>query len=470
MSAVNQVESALRAAGDPELVHLWRRTCRELAVGPRLAVVGLTAAEAARALPTLQGLGAAALGLDPSPDATDLDGAIRDPLLGVHGVLWVTSAAQPLGERERAALSLILREAKPGRAAVLLQRTDLLARLSDDPETERAQILDRLRALVPEGVQVLDESELDSYLGEILARHAALTRDRQHAVAEILLDQAGEQIASTLAEAQAAVDRNASALSEEDAALDEARRAGQRAATYTLGVATRHTEAVRSGVRDLMLALEADLPAQIQALDDVELTRRVLPHWIEHVVRADLQDRVSSWRAAVRADLDRVPASDRALAHAELLMPAVHPSPFPVQGRWRRAVGLTAGVGGAVLLASLQLWIPAALAAAGGLTWSVVDRDPATARQDRLVEQARTAVRALARDIDQVLAQQLEGFKTSLAELGTAEADRVAADRAEIRSALTARKRLHEARLEQARAAAETFERQRQALRPQESP
>ncbi|TVQ93227.1 MAG: hypothetical protein EA397_05485 [Deltaproteobacteria bacterium] len=469
MNFVRDVEAVLRTAGDPELVHLWRRSCRELSVSPRLAVIGLSAAEAAQALPSLEGLGAAAMGIDPSPDEPHLEEAARDPLLGVHGVVWTTQATQPLGERERRALSLILRDAKPALAWVWLRGVDLLDKLSDDPEAERAQILDRLRALVPAPVQILDPSEVSSLAKALRARHRPLTHERQAIVAQILLSQARQRLDADREHTRAAVARLEAALAEEDEALDKARTAGRRAATYTLGAVTTHTHTVRSRVRDFLLELEADLEAQIASVADVETARRVLPHWIEHVVRLHLQDQITAWRRVVHAEVSKIDASDRALAHAELLMPPIHPSPFPVQGRWRRAVGLSAGVGGAVLLATLQLWIPAALAAAGGVAWSVIDRDPQDAQRDRLVDRARRAVRDLSSDIDKVLGTQIQGFEQALAQLGDHEAERLAADRAEVRDALKARLRQHQGRLEQLESSIASFQSQQQALAPTEA-
>jgi hypothetical protein len=463
----HRVERALRAAGDPDLVHIWRRTCRELASGPRAAVVAGTSAAATAALAATGGLGALALGLDPGGDP--LPSAIRDVLLGVHAIVWVTSATQPLGAGERSGIAAV-DAALPGGAAgeriVFVQGAALLARVSDDPDTERAEIQARLAALLPAGWRVAfdDTDELAAALGRVRADHAAATTSGRAAAAALLLDDAAAIVRRGLDDARAAVDRANVALSDEDASLDQARSEGRRAATFTLAVARRHTQSLRVDLRAFLISLEADLPAQIAAVPDDDRARRALPHWIEHVISEQLEALIDAWRAAVVADVDRMPASDRALAHAELLLPSVHPPPFPTEGRWRRAVGLTAGVGGAAVLAALQLWVPAAIAAGAGVAWSVFDREPTTARRDRLLELARAAVREIGSSTDRVLEDQLAAMGAALEGLADAEAARVAAERAEVREALRARLRLHVARREQAEATLAAFQEQRSGL------
>lgn len=463
----HRVERALRAAGDPDLVHVWRRTCRELASGPRAAVVATTSAAATAALGATGGLGALALGLDPGQDP--LSSAVRDVLLGVHAVVWVTAATQPFGASERAAIGA-LDAALPGGAGgeriVFVQGAALLARVSDDPATERAEIQARLAALLPAGWRVAfdDPDELTPALARVRADHAAATASGRAAAAALLLDDAATVARRAVDDASAAIGRAEAALTDEDAALDRARAEGRRAATFTLAVARRHTEALRVDLREFLITLENDLPAQVAAVPDDDHARRALPHWIEHVISEHLDARIEAWRAAVVADLDQTPASERALAHAELLLPSVHPPPFPTEGRWRRAVGLSAGVGGAAVLAALQLWVPAAIAAGAGVAWSVFDREPATARRDRLIDLARAAVREIGASTDRVLVDQLATMQTALDGLAQAEVERVAAERVDVREALRARLRLHTARRDQAAAALAAFHEQRGAL------
>jgi hypothetical protein len=463
---VHDVERALRAAGDADRLHVWRRTCRELASGPRVAVIARSTAEATAALPALGGLGALALGLD--SDEPLLPPALRDALLGAHAIVWATAATQPLGARERASLGAVEAavhgEDAPPRV-VLVRGAATLAHLADDPAAERAAIAARIAALVPEGWSVtFDDAPLPEALAALRSRHEASTEARTRAAARHLLDDAARHVDDAIHQAEAAVARADAARAAEDDALDAARAAGRRAAAATLAVATRHTETLRIALRTFLIDLEGDLADQIRAVPDAGDARRALPAWIEHVVLDFLTARLDAWRRDVAHDLDGLPASDAALAHAELLLPPVHPAPLPQDGRWRRAVGVTAGVGGAALLAAFQLWIPAVLAAGGAVAWSALDRDPDDVTRDRLTERARAAVREVAADTDRVLADQLDALRTALADLGEAEARRVATERADVREALLARRRLHDARLHQAREAREAFVHARSAL------
>lgn len=461
------IEDALRAAGEPELVHTWRRTSRELTAGPRAAVLASRADEAARARQELGDVGVLAMGLDPSDADRALPDGLREPLLGVHALIWATPATQPLGARERDALHALRHVGAPVRV-VLLRDPDLLDELSDDPAGELAQIQARLASIAPDGWRVVvgQSPGVTALTTELRAQHGELTDTRLAQVAAHLLDRADACARRAVDEAADAVERLERALTHEDDALERARDEGRRAATYTLGVATRHTQALRVGLGTFLLGLQSDLPDQIDGLPHPEQARRVLPHWIEHVVHSELRDRIAAWRADVQHDLAHVPAAEGALAHAELLLPAVHPAPFPADGRWRRALGLTAGVGGAALLGALQLWIPAALAAGAGIAWSAFDRDPQGAQRDRLIMQAQRAVEQIGQQVDRVLAEQVDGFRLALADLGDAQATRLAEDRAETRAALTARRRIHQASLDQARSDLERFEGLRAALDP----
>jgi len=213
-------------------------------------------------------------------------------------------------------------------------------------------------------------------------------------------------------------------------------------------------------LREFLRQVEADVPEQIAAMADVGLARRVLPHWLEHVVQGWLRDRLACWRVQVQEDLAHVRVADEALAHADLLVPAVHPAPIPSEGRWRRAVGLSAGVGGGLVLVAFQLWIPALIAASGGVAWSRLDRDGAGARRERLQERAVDAVRQLGLDADRVLGEQLQRFEDPLSTLGESRAAKMETDRAEARAALHARLRLHQARLEDAKLGLKRFKNQ----------
>lgn len=475
MDLQTPVDVALRAAEDASAALIWRRTCRELASGPRVGVAALTSAAAMAGLEKLgaagTGVGMAAVGFDPGDDDRPPPPMLRDALLGVHTLVWVTPASQPLGARERAALAQISDSTGIERGLVLISDTQVLERMSDDPAAELQSIRERVRAEAPEGwrVATLHDEDLGVFFDVLRADLEYRSEERHRAVARLLLDDAhGGLEAAVIREVEAVALHEASVASE-DEALSRAREAGKRVAAHTLGVLRRRTEELRIDLRAFLQALEGDIPAQIVGVSDVETARRVLPHWLEHVVQGWLRDRIGGWRVQVQEDLAHVRLADEALAHAELLLPPVHPAPIPSKGRWRRALGLTAGIGGGLVLVAFQLWIPALIAAGGGVAWSVLDREGSGVRRGRLEDAAVDAVRQLGIDADRVLGEQLQRFEDQLATLGEARAARLETDRAEARAALEARLRLHRARLDDARQSLGAFQAQVRDL-PLESP
>jgi len=472
------VDAALREADDAGAALIWRRTCRELGSGARVGVGALSAGLAARTVERLgadhPGLGRVALGYDPGDDDGPTPPMVRDAFLGVHAVIWATPAAQPFGARERAAVARIIEATGVSRGLVLVVDTHVLDRMSDDPASELASVVERVRAEAPEGWGVATDARARAdaqtdectapFVDAVRAQVDALSAERHRAVASLLLGDARQGLSDLVTREAHATARHEAAVASEDEALLRARKAGERAAAHTLGVLRRRTEELRLDLRAFLRELEADVGPQIEQTPDVESARRALPHWLEHVVQAWLRDRLGAWRAAVREDLRHVTLADEALAHAELLLPALHPAPVPSKGRWRRALGLSAGIGGAAVLAAFQLWIPALIAAGGGVAWSVFDRDSEGARRDQLIERGRDAVRHLGLHADQVLGEQLQRFEDQLASLGAARAARLETERAAARAQLDARLRVHRARLDEARHALERFEAQVQEL------
>lgn len=461
------VDSVLREADDAAAALIWRRTCRELGSGPRVGVGALSAGLASRVLDRLAspGTGRVALGYDPGEDEGETPPMVRDAFLGVHAVIWATPAAQPFGARERAAVARILEATGVRRGMVLVVDTHVLERMSDDPAAELESVVERVRAEAPEGFAVTSDAadhaaEIGAFLDAVRTDLDALSAARHRAVAALLLGDARQGLADLVTREIEATSRHEAAVASEDEALIRARKAGERAAAHTLGVLRRRTEELRLDLRAFLRDLEADVGPQVEGTPDVEAARRALPHWLEHVVQGWLRDRLGAWRASVRDDLRHVTLADEALAHAELLLPALHPAPVPSKGRWRRALGLSAGIGGAALLAGFQLWIPALIVAGGGVAWSVFDRDSDNARRDQLIDRGREAVRLLGLDADKVLGEQLQRFEDQLNTLGSARAARLETERATARAQLDARLRVHRARLDDARHALERFEEQ----------
>jgi hypothetical protein len=462
------VDLALRDADDGEAAAAWRRAVRELRGGPRIGVGAGTGTAVVRAVDTLgartPGVQLVALVLDPPEvEVPHVPSAVTDALLGVHTVLWATPVGQALGARERRALSVIDAAVRVEARWVVMVDVVALERMSDHPEVELRQVRERLTDEAG-GWQVASEDEVPAIAASLRARHSEMTAHRLSTVARVLLDGAVERLDRAIAEEQGRVARLEAAANAEEGALDEARRLGERAAAHTLGVLRRRTEELLLDLRGFLRDLEGDIPGQVRAMADVEQARRMLSHWLDHVVQGWLSDRVAAWRVAVAGDLRDVRVSDEALALAELILPELQPPPFPSEGRWRRAVGLTAGLGGAAVLAAFQLWIPAAVLAGGGLAWSMLDRDPATTRQERLIEKACEAVRRLGIEAERALDEQLQGFEARLAGLGSSRRERASAERAEDRARVEARLRLHRDRLEHVLARREPLLARRAAL------
>src|SRR5690606_23341216 len=105
------------------------------------------------------------------------------------------------------------------------------------------------------------------------------------------------------------------------------RRRGERAAAHMLGAMRRNTEQMLVDLREFLVRLEADLPAQVEAVDDVDVVRRTLAHWLHHVVEAWMSDRLATWRADVLQELLEVQVDEAEIDRAELLVPALHPPP-----------------------------------------------------------------------------------------------------------------------------------------------
>ena len=239
-------------------------------------------------------------------------------------------------------------------------------------------------------------------------------------------------------------------LAAEDAALDQARQQGRRAAAHVLGAVRRETEQLLVDLQDFLLALEADLPAQVEAVDELATLRRVVPHWLQHVVESWIEQRLATWRSDVLTDLAEVGLSEEDTAYAELLVPALFPTPVQVEGGWAGRIGATVGLGGGAALALAGLWLPALVAITGGLAWSALGNSARTAATRRKVlDAATTAVRAMGTDAQRLLRDQIRHVSDQLDQLGEERAGELAAARAEARDDLTAQRQQRSLQLDQ---------------------
>ncbi|TNE85755.1 MAG: hypothetical protein EP330_24265 [Deltaproteobacteria bacterium] len=401
------VEEALLAAGEAGAAAIWRSARRDLAGPYRLAVLARDPSVAARFAASLDGpwevlpreVGAESLGL-------------LDDLLGVHAVIWATPAHAPLPAAERELLGHL--RTAPGLRGVALADLALLARISDDPEAEAAEVAARVARLLPE----------DWPLVEVLSPSEDLRAARTSEVAALLVADALTRVARRDAELTAESERLNELLAAEDEALDQVRRDATRVAAHVLAAMRRHAEQLLIDLRDLLVRVERDLPAQLDGLEDLDLARRALPHWLQHVLDGALHAGLSAWRSAVLADLAELDVDDEASHHAELLLPSLHPAPFAHHTSWGRRLALTAALGGAALLAAAGLWLPSLLAMSSGIAWSSWSGSQEDeASREALITAARDALRQLGEQAERVLSEQLDAMAAELDELGDERTD-----------------------------------------------
>jgi len=461
MNLDRRVHVALEAAGDTTSALLWRRVCSDL-TGP--LTVGLLSADAS-ALRHLRSLVEALDNADVrwvevpvDDDATGPSLGAEDRLLACHVVLAATSYTRALGSEERTRLAALAPVA-PGARQVVLVGRNLLDRVSDRPEEEAAEVLERAQAVAPEGWPVVPETELADWLGPLLADRAPLTRARTTQVAALLLEGAAESLDAEWARHDAERAEVIRLLDGEDEALDAARKEGRRTAAHVLAAVRRHTDTLLVELRAFLTELERDVPDQAESIDALPILRRALPHWLHHVVETWLAERLERWRRELAADLEEV-GVDKALAtRAELVVPAMAPGPVHADGSWTSRLGATAAMGGGAALLLAGLWFPAILAVTGGLAWSTLGRTARDAESRRnVVEAAVEALRAMADDAERLLTDQLDHVEKRLADLE----EEAAEDHSEARRAI--RERL-EARRTAVDEAIATLDARREALR-----
>ena len=194
-------------------------------------------------------------------------------------------------------------------------------------------------------------------------------------------------------------------LAAEEQALEAERKRGRRTAAHLLGAVRRQTERLLVDLRSFLLRLEADLPVQVESVDDLDAVKRTVPHWLHHVVEQWMASRLATWRVDVLTDLAELRLDDDDLDRAELLVPALHPSPVKSEGGWGKRIGITAAVGSGAALLVFGLWLPGLLALTGGIAWSALGRAAAEASTRRgLIDAATDAVRGMGHDADRLLA------------------------------------------------------------------
>jgi hypothetical protein len=380
-------------------VDLWARVCERLDDGVRVGVI-------ARDRSLLQRFSPPQL---PDVAWVRVDDAPEAALLGCHAVVWLTSYPMAFGVDEREYLSALSPMIPTIRAVVLADR-ELLDQLSDEPAREAADVRERVRGLAAATWQVLDVSELQA----VAAWHPVVEA-RKRDVAVFLLHRGVDRLTAAVDEerrAHAAAMRELSAL---EAQITAAHDSGTRATAHAAAAMHRHGADLVTSLRMFLQAFEEDVVAQCLTFPDLATLRRVLPHYLQHVVAGHLSDLLSTWRAGVLADLAEVDVDGAALG-LDLLLPLLPPSPLRGEADWRRRLALSAAVGGGVALAAFGLWLPAAAVIVGGAGWSAMGRDLRDLEsRDRVVASVRQAVRQLAADAERVLSDQLAQAEADLA-------------------------------------------------------
>ncbi len=446
------VQELLTEVGDHAGAFLWRRVCRDLEGPLRVALLARDDATARLARLALDGLDLELVAVPLADEEADAMGlGLTDRLLGCHAALAVTPYANALGSAEREQLEALDPLALPQHRRLALVGRELLERLSDHPDEEAAQVQERARAVAPDHWPVSDTADARAWLEAAPAQRRAWAAEQRRQVARLLLRDALQHRREQASRARDELAQVESLLQAEDDALDEARKAGRRAAAHVLGAVRRETERLLVDLRDFLLMVEADLPEQLASVDDLPTLRRTVPHWLQHVVEGWIAERLSTWRADVEADLAEVGLTDADAAHAELLVPALFPAPVASEGGWAGRIGATVGLGGGAALALAGLWIPALIAATGGLAWSALGRAARTAESQRkLLEASVQAVRSMGDDAERLLRDQIRHVEQELDELGEERASELATARQGARRDLAARRAQRQAELEQA--------------------
>lgn len=414
----DRVAEALERAGDPAGSWLWRSVGTHL-LGPlRVAIVGRDEGlvqRVARHLP--EGTGWVPLVVPGEPGAEG-DLPVQDRLLETHAVVFATPVTAPLGAAEREWLAALGRLGAPAERVVVVGDRELLARMSDDPDTEARDVAGRVASLVPADWRVVEETGLSDTVGGWRARLPALAPARRAEVGRILLHDALERAQRLLAAAVADDERVREQIRTEERAIDEAARLGGRSAAHLVSAARRQTEGLQVDLAAFLAGLEADLPAQLDAVPDVDLLRRALPHWLHHVVEVWLSDRVARWRADLEADITEIGIPADEIERAELVAPAVYARVPHASSGWGKRLGVTAAMGGGAALLVLGLWVPGLLAVSGGALFSALGRraeESATRRA--LLDAAVDAVRRMGADADRLLREQIDGLQATFASL-----------------------------------------------------
>lgn len=405
----------LERAGLPDLAAALERISEQRRAGPSVLVISPDPARNARHAESLSAVAA-------TITTQVVDGPVdpRDEhLLATDLLVWATPATAPLPKHERDLLASLDASGLPTVRAAMLADAALLARVSDDPETEAADVRARLAGLLPEGWAVLTDAEAVGTHLAAIDRAAADPR-----IGEALLRLGRERVAVSTAELDARIAALQERLEEEEAAVETIRSGVSRAAARLLAVARRHGDALVVDLHRFVEELQEALPAELQAMADARQTRTALPGWLQHVVETFLGERLADAHAAILSDLEGAELGEEDLREAVMVLPAFDPELIDDDGDWRAKVAATGAVGGGAALLWYGAWLPGVIALTAGIAWtSVLRRTQADPSLDELVRDARGILRDLLRQADEAVQAHLANLEAHLGALAGQKAD-----------------------------------------------
>ena len=449
MTRRERARAALVRAGADADVALLDQIADRLRDGPTLAVIGRDGAAIAhvvRAVATHRPEWRVVAHVD--------DGRSHDRWLAAHALWWVTSPPAVLGQEERERLDVIDASGGPALRWIVIAELERVARMSDDPEREIAEICDRAARVGPPGWPVATPAAAMAAVdGALFADEGWGQLERATAARLDHLGAYFAEAASARATQQAqAQDAHVAALeaalTADEARVAEIRAAAARLAGRALAAVRRATDTTATTLRARIHRLADSLADEVDALPPEADVARLLPAWLDHVLAGLLTDQAATWRAAVAADLADAEGLDEVAL--DLAIPMLAVGVRPAEDGWQRGLGLTAALGAGLLLALSGLWVPAAALAGVGAALSAWPKDKDKART-AVVDAARRALVDLGDETERSLRDQIGEVEARLAGLADDRAATASAANASARDALIERRAVHRARAAEAK-------------------
>lgn len=435
-----ELHEALQAI-DPSTAFTWLHAAQHLAGPVRIGVVATDTALRDRAVLRLRTEHPAVhwepLTLPADPEAVDLGTRTRS--LGVHALIWVTPASQPWTDRDRTAYAAADAWPRPERTAIWVTEWALIARMADDPDAESAEVMGRVRDRLGDAGCVVDDAEVVTWVDGTTRGMSDLHVQRSQQVSAALIADAQARLDTQLGVIASQLADVESALKAEDAAQEHIRKQAQRAATLVLATVKRNTEALMVDLGAFLVALEQRLPEEVEAVGDLALAQRLLPHWLQAVVERWTRDRLARWRLQVNQDIEALPLDEGDLRSVALVTPYLHPGPVHLPDDWTTKLGTTATLGGATVLLVMGLWLPGIVAAGGGLLWSQLrPMRNVEAHTEALVRAGQQRLQRMHCESHAALSDQVERLDDTLRQLGDERAADFAQTRLTVRETLQA--------------------------------